>query len=280
MPRTDPHRPSIVDPTQYEWLRTYPPVMADVTADWLFVCECCGHFPCLWGDYYKYLPTGETILVGWVCAQHKFNYPDRAAAEDAASHRHFQADRERAKNRATVEDRDPAVAAWLDAILAGEAYERFEFVTDMAARFGRGRPLSERQVDALARCLARREQWDAERTERAALEAAEPELTFPSYRIDIEGEILSTRWQDNDFGGGLKMLVKLPGRNKAWGSVPDALQRLSGTHQDTDGRIVDGIKLEGKKIRFRATFEASRDDEHFGFFKRPTNATLEEEETS
>ena len=53
------------------------------------------------------------------------------------------------------------------------------------------------------------------------------------------------------------MLLKEESGNKLWGSVPSAL--------------IDQVEA-GVKVSLTATVEKSRDDDHFGFFKRPSKA--------
>lgn len=75
----------------------------------------------------------------------------------------------------------------------------------------------------------------------------------------VEGTVLSTKWQDNAYGGALKMIVRVEqtdGVVKIWGSVPSSI----------DPKI-------GDTVRFSATVERS-DDDDFGFFKRPTMAEI------
>jgi hypothetical protein len=74
-------------------------------------------------------------------------------------------------------------------------------------------------------------------------------------RYEIQGEVLSVKFQESQFGGSLKMLVEVDGY-KVWGTVP------------TDLYGVD----RGDRVAFTATVERSQDDAGFGFFKRPTKA--------
>jgi len=74
-------------------------------------------------------------------------------------------------------------------------------------------------------------------------------------RYEIQGEVLTVKFQESQFGGSLKMLVEVDGY-KVWGTVP------------TDLYGVD----RGDRVAFTATVERSQDDAGFGFFKRPTKA--------
>lgn len=94
--------------------------------------------------------------------------------------------------------------------------------------------------------------------ELAAREAAKRPV--PRGRLEVDAEVLSNKWVENDYGGALKMLVAGTGW-KAWGTVSRSL--------DFDGR-----PARGHRIAFTATFEASDADESFGFFTRPTKARI------
>lgn len=93
---------------------------------------------------------------------------------------------------------------------------------------------------------------DTFRAARAALGA----VPVTDKRIEVQGEILSIRYQEGNFGpgsGSYKMLLQCEGY-KLWGSVPS------------------GLNAErGDKVAFMAAIEVG-DDPAFGFFKRPTKA--------
>lgn len=75
---------------------------------------------------------------------------------------------------------------------------------------------------------------------------------------------VTTKVQLGDYGSTVKMLVRLDDNNKVWGTVPLALDCPDGGYR-------------GHRVEFTGTIERSRDDEHFGFFSRPTKASLVEE---
>ena len=77
---------------------------------------------------------------------------------------------------------------------------------------------------------------------QAVLEAAEP---CPTGKVEINGIVQDDR--------GFKV----------WGSVPSKLENV-----------------KGRSVSFSATVQPSEDDEKFGFFKRPTKATFNEEEVA
>ncbi len=77
-------------------------------------------------------------------------------------------------------------------------------------------------------------------------------------RQNFSGVVLGTKWEESQWGDSLKMLFKDERGFKLWGSVPSKLKDL-----DT---------LQGAKVSFNALVSRSKDDAHFGFFKRPTKA--------
>lgn len=79
-------------------------------------------------------------------------------------------------------------------------------------------------------------------------------------RQTLIGTILSTKWKPSPYGDQLKMLVELPDGNKVYGTMPKSLRAL--------------MPEKGTEVKFTATVQRSNDDEHFGFFYKPTNAEV------
>lgn len=96
---------------------------------------------------------------------------------------------------------------------------------------------------------------EAKAIEEAEYSAAEP---CPIGRTQITGHILSTKLQQNIYGGTFKMLVKDDRGFKIWGSVPSIFDQPQ----------------RGDRVIFFANITPSDDDEKFGFFKRPTRALI------
>ena len=81
----------------------------------------------------------------------------------------------------------------------------------------------------------------------------------------ITGEIISTKWVDEVYCYGqriLKMVVKDDRGFKVWGTVPRSIIEANDD------------ALKGQRVTFSATVQASKDDDKFGFFKRPTKAAI------
>lgn len=126
-----------------------------------------------------------------------------------------------------------------------------------------GYELSDRQIEAVRRSAERDAEFAAAReAERAALANVAP---LPTGRQRLVGEIVSVKTKNTPYGEQLKMIVRLADGNKVWGTVPGVLE---------DEAYADQFELKGSQVSFTATVERAQDDEHFGFFKRPSGARI------
>lgn len=278
--RTDPHRPSALDPAEYEWVRSYPPSGADPTKDWLFTCAHCGHHPCLWGEVYKHKPSGDEIVIGNICAQNTLDYPSIAKLSAARNKKAFTNSRARSTNRAALEVQAPEIVAWLDRILSGEDPEDFDFVLSLAGKYYQGKPFTQKMIDTLERCRLAHQHWQEEFEKRRKYEEEHPPPAFPEGRKVVRGYIVSVKSKHTDYGWQTKMLVRLMDGNKVWGTLPASIMEKvtlpkgwNFQHVNDDIPSSDlAEKLKGNMIQFSATFQRSSNDEHFGFFSRPSKA--------
>lgn len=275
--RTDIHRPAEIDPADYAFIEAFYQGASDEMHDayqaehrfledtlgelWhettvpggnYNVKRTCDHCGAAFahGALYRHEPTGELIAVGHICAAHTM-LPgvDKAARSRKAAERAAKAAKAAKANevlRAEILDANPGLA---------EAFQVDHYIiTDIKRRFlSRYPELSEKQI-ALVLKLA------AEAPARAAKLAADADAARPVIEgkaVVVEGEILTTKVQYGDYGSTLKMLVLDDRGFKVWGTVPSAV-----------------TATRGDRIRFTASTEASRDDETFGFFKRPRLAEI------
>jgi hypothetical protein len=284
--RTDVHRPSALVTEDYEFAYAYDSQEPDVFTrqllnqlidkGWTFGpnesagdCYHCGA-RLRYVAVLKHLPTHRLIQVGEQCLDNRF---DLATPEFHRLRKAAELDRARhaIKNRrlawfAVNEDRQVAFE-WAKHMVEVEyayGYEgmRHRFVSQVT-RYG---DVSDKFVRAIMRDMARSERIAEE---RAAREAREAETSSPVVegRIVVVGEVLTTKWQENDYGGSLKMLVRDDRGFKVWGTVPASIDLVGDVGQQR------GLG-HGDRVRFTATVEASGDDKTFGFFKRPTKAEL------
>lgn len=217
-------------------------------------CDHCGAY-FKYGSIFRHEPTGHLIVVGWICAEQTFDCPTKAALDQKKARERAAGGREALRNAEAVQawvDEDPTrqtdVIDWM------LAHPEDSFYQDLLGKMRKYGPLSERQEAAVRKGPA----MEAARAARAAQDAEAGPV--PEGRMVIEGEVVSTKWQDSDFGGSLKMLVRLGNGSKVWGSVPSSLQAME---QEI---------TRGDTVRFTATVTRSDRDESFGFFKRPAKA--------
>ena len=109
------------------------------------------------------------------------------------------------------------------------------------------------EAPKIAERKAAQEKADAERESAA---------NCPEGRVDIVGEIVSVKMKESMYGSVLKMLVVDDTGFKVWGTVPSSIEGC----------------LRGDTISFSAQVTPSDDDAKFGFFKRPTKASILEGE--
>ena len=129
-------------------------------------------------------------------------------------------------------------------------------IRDMVWKLEQKGTLSDKQVNYL-RILVER---IARRYERAAQWAAESQdaAPVPTGRLTFTGEVLTVKEVYSQFGPATKLLLKTADGWKAWGTCPRALE----------------LPAKGDTVTLTATLEPSKDDAKFGFFSRPTGATL------
>lgn len=133
-----------------------------------------------------------------------------------------------------------------------EEGEKDSFIRSMAESIRwvtqANKPFTQKMIDAVRNNMARR-------VAKAATIAANP---APNGRVVVTGEVVSARFQDNDFGGSYKMLVKDDQGFKVWSTIPNALMETTTTDEAV-----------GRRVTFVATLTVSNDDTSFAFASRP-----------
>lgn len=150
--------------------------------------------------------------------------------------------------------KDAEWAAWtaehgdvIEFLESARAGEPGTFVFEMKDALQWKQALTERQVQVVRRIAEQ---------QRAEAAVSSPVIEG---RIEVTGEVITTKEQDTMYGLTVKMLVRDDRGFKVWGTVPSAL-------------LGEGVK--GKRVAFTATVKASDDDATFGFYSRPTKARL------
>lgn len=142
-------------------------------------------------------------------------------------------------------------------------------------------PVPERQAEYAAEQAAKaaaREARLAAKAEREARSAAlmEAGVTVPTGRTTVTGVVVSIKAEETyyTYSGEvtLKMLVESDEGYRVWGTVPRSLEG-GGDYRDGQYVAVRGVE-EGDTVTFTATLQPSDNDPLFGFFKRPTKASI------
>jgi len=173
-----------------------------------------------------------------------------------------------ASTRYMLKARAASEVAWAEALAARPEWSRAKSIADedhfigsLVDRLDEGKTLSEKQISAGADAIARH--FDRKAARAAEQEAAEPVVEG---RIEITGEVLTTKYTDGYYGSTKKMLVRDDRGFKVWGTVPESLDRVDGILSS------ETVLKAGQRVKFTAQVEASSDDPKFGFFKRPSKA--------
>ena len=243
-------------------------------------CDHCGarfyH-----GVFFLYRPRKEVVAIGHTCAKETFGLPHRAALvrkrAEKASAAASKATKVRVKAEAFKAAHAAEIAHLKEFSVEHEGWKPYgDFYADVLRKIEKYGDVSERTIEAVRRGMVRDPEMRAKRlAERAELKANG--LTVPTRRLVITGEVLSVKWKDSYYGGAWKMLVKDDRGFKVWGTRPESLAGDAGhfmVEDDTDEYAArEGVK-PGDRITFKATTEPSKDDDYFGFFKRPTGAEI------
>lgn len=260
--REDVHRPSAINPGDYEYQHVFVNRKDKITGGPAGTCHHCGK-AIVWEVVWKHLPSGNLVTFGETCThilgmsngriEHEMVLLKRQAENERKA---LMREMEKSDRVAKFNAMHPDVAEFLNNL---DETEQFSFLVSMKQSLEQWGSLTVNQVDAVRRTMKSREKY-YERKIAEALTEVEPTTDIVEGRVKMSGKILSHRWQESDFGSVHKMKVKLSDNNKVWGTVPR--------------NIDSGDDLRGKMVEFTATVTMSKDDPHFGFFSRPSNAKI------
>lgn len=239
-------------------------------------CDHCGT-PHRYGSVVLNTETGEEAAIGVICAGKVLAFSHGADFKKLMEKRVAQL-RKREKTReaeAAYREAHPAVSKYLDdqLELSRQGQRHNSFAADVARKLRKYGELSEKQTAAIEKCLVREIEFAKKKQEQAAKLADAPPLA--EGRIEIEGRIVSTKYQESMYGTTLKMLVELEDGNRVWGTMPAKLEDEAWKIAQDQGK--NAPEFRETLVRFTATVERSQDDEHFGFFKRPSKLTWGQE---
>lgn len=155
-----------------------------------------------------------------------------------------------------------------EGILDYESDDSNEFVVKLARLIEQGKTLTERQIEAGADAISKYNRRDEIAAEKAAAKAAIPAIE-PG-RGTLEGVVKSHKLQEGAYGDTWKMIIEDAEGRRYWGTIPQSIWN----DMDARGLGYDLDKLHGLTVTMTATVEASSDDHTFGFYSRPTKATI------
>ncbi len=300
--RTDIHRPSAIRPEEYQWIGFVYLGSGEKDVGELMMlaeerkrirqhmettggrysnhehggtCHICGAHALYLAVYYhqssnSYIKTGED------CAQ-KMDFGDtegftplRRAIRNA-----LEAKAGKMKCQRILADADLSRAWEISQLLRNPNGASWEWNTlrDIVRNCVKYGNLSDKQLAFLKSLVDKIDNYADQQAEWEAKKAAERDAAeeVPEGRHVVTGEVLSTKYQESQYGEQLKMLVKDDRGFKIWGSVPSNLQLFVVLGEDPDYDIQRGLE-KGDRVTFSANLKQSDDDSKFGFASRPTKA--------
>lgn len=213
-------------------------------------CVHCGNGRVRWITATKHLPTGDVVVFGSDCTA-RLGFRNQVAFKLAQLQAKAEAGHKRMKiwvARTAFLAANPEFAAAVEQA-KNEVHAKNTFVADVISKLNLYGSLSERQVAAVIKSIAR----DIEMASGKAAEATEVKGDAPTGRQTVTGVILSIKQVEGYYGWQSKMLLKLENNARVWLTVPSkAAVEVKNT------------------ITVTATFEVSKDDKSFAFGKRPS----------
>lgn len=264
---------------------------------WPGQCDCCGA-RYLYGATFHTAATNTYISIGGTCAS-KMSLGDPAAMkkfrEQITAHKMHAASVAKARAYLTT----VGLGAMLDLFLTppGKSNTVLEYhadphndvmapkmqefpertLVDMCSSIIRwGSELSEKQRAFAAKLLQQIADRPRLLAERAARDADRAPIPAFIKRATIEGTIIAAKVVEGDYGTSIKITVEHADGWKVWGTASAELTEAVSELSDKSWlpEAERAALLKGKRVRFDAAIVVSDNDSKFGFFKRPTKASL------
>ena len=281
MNRTDVHRPSAINPEEYDFV-SFHDHRPDARAvnlvereafrahmaltggkfsghDHGGVCHICGNANAMSVARFHHRRSNTYIEVGETCA-------DKLAGGEAINFRAFC--KRVAAGIAAAAGRHKAEcilreaglgAAWVVFTAENDGGHTEEAtVRDIVSKLVRYGSISEAQVNFLRSLIDRIERRAEIAEQRAAEDAAAAPVPVTDERIEIVAEIVSRRTEEGPYGTVHKALFRHATGYKLWGTLPNSI--------DTAER--------GDAVEFTARVTVSDRDPKFGFISRPSKARI------
>lgn len=226
-------------------------------------CSVCG--ACyIYGDVWRHEPTGEHIHIGHDCAEKYRMLTDRSAFELSLGRARQAAavqviKQQNAEERAAFLAKHPGLEADLEV--------EHRIIADIRARFQQYRTMSDKQV-ALVRKLANEVRNPRVREE-------EKHVPAPTGRVKFQGVVVSSKSVENDWGGALKIIVKVSTPDGVWLAWLTCPQQILNEVADRGVMCSTGTvgAVRGCEVEVTATLTPGR-DAHFAFGKRPNGRVV------
>lgn len=210
-------------------------------------CVHCGNGNVRWITAVRHAPTGDVVVFGSDCTA-RLGFKNKITFKLAQLQSRAEARKIRFtiynKREAFLKDH-PEIADAL-AHVDEPAHAKNFFVKDVLAKLDKYGSLSDAQVSAVVKSMARDLGFEAQK----AAEATEVKGDAPVGRVAVTGVVVSVKIQESDFGPVHKMLVKLENNSRVWVTAPAGVER-------------------GDTITVRATWTPKNDDKSFAFGSRP-----------
>lgn len=209
-------------------------------------CEHCGK-AIRYVAVLKHLTTGEEITVGETCLDSRFGIT-RAEFDALRAEGKLNAQRKKfSQRKADFIAEFPVVQTILDR--SSEHY----LLSDLAHKFELYAQLSTKQMALAEKLFVQVDEFKVRQAQRDAQEAEliAQGVKIPTGRAMVTGTVLSTKFEDGQFGFTAKMLVQDDAGWKVWCSIPE--------FRDLP---------KGARVRFSVDITPKTD--LFGFGKRPT----------
>lgn len=287
MKRTDTHRPAVIDPSEYEfvaqeflkieglgaclWLqemrrriqehmkRTGGTYSAHVHGG---NCMVCGSVNAIYTSLFYHAKTNSYVRMGTDCT-------DRIYGQDFGAGEFRRKVEDWREGVAGKRKAQALLADWnltrcWDLYTEGirELPNKYSWeeltIRDIVGKLVKYGSISEKQqafLHTLLQKVDNKPQIEAQREaeRQAKRESAKP---CPTGRVTVKGTVISTKMVHTDYspmGGTLKMLVESEEGYRVFVTVPSSVQNVE----------------RGSHVEFTATVTPSRDDNKFGFAKRP-----------
>jgi hypothetical protein len=228
-------------------------------------CDCCGAHM-IYGNIFSHT-SGEWVKLGETCADNVELHDSRRDLAQKRLRDRAKSERDSQKRlearRITRRELIEELKGSLEFRVAFKIRKRNEFIYDLLWKRIQGYKWTDRQEEAFYEAaekqVAFHDKKQIELDEREAKLATAPNLT--ESRQSITGKVVGKKWKSDDWGCTLKIIVELSDGNRVWGTAP--------------AKVLETIDEEdGVKVTFTAAVTPSDNDPHFGFFKRPTKASL------